>query len=63
MKIASNRKVNRIELFADRSIDFTQFRANGREAGNLQPGKSDLHVFKNRWSDRLLTYYAANQDT
>lgn len=63
VKIAFNRKVNRIDLFTDRNIDFTQFTANGREAGNLQPGKSDLHVFKNRWSDRLLTYYAANQDT
>ena len=63
VKIAANRKINRIELFADRSIDFTEFSVNEKEAGNLQPGRSNLHIFKNRWEDRLLTYYAANRDT
>ncbi|WP_029034515.1 M20/M25/M40 family metallo-hydrolase [Salinimicrobium terrae] len=63
VKIAPNRDINRIELFADREIDFESFQANGKEAGDLQPGRSELHVHKNRWRDRLLSYYAVSRDT
>ena len=63
VKIAPNRDVNRIELFADRDIDFIRFEANDKVAGNLQPGKSSLHVHKDRWRDRLLSYYATSRDT
>ena len=63
IKIAPNRDINRIELFADKKYDFNSFTVDGKEAANLQPGQSDLHIFKNRWSDRLLTYYAVNRDT
>src|SRR5690606_25865572 len=63
VKIAPNRKISRIDLFADRAINFSEFTVNGKEAGDLQPGESSLHIFKNRWSDRLLTYYAAGRDT
>ncbi len=63
IKIATNRRINRIELFADRSVSFKSFKANGKEAGELQPGLSSLHVHKNRWRDRLLSYYAVSQDT
>lgn len=60
VKIAPNRKINRIELFADKSVNFKSFKANNKEAGDLQPG---LHVHKNRWRDRLLAYYAVSRDT
>lgn len=63
VKIAPNRRVNRIELFSDRKTNFESFTVNGKQAGYLQPEHSDLHVFENRWSDRLLTYYAVNRDT
>lgn len=63
VKIAPNRDINRMELFADKSIDFKSFKANNKEANDLQPGRSDLHIHKNRWSDRLLTYYAVSKDT
>lgn len=63
VKIAPNREVSRIELFSDRKTNFKSFKVNGKEAGYLQPEGGDLHVHKNRWSDRLLTYYAVNRDT
>lgn len=63
IRIAPNRNINRMEFFADRKQDFRSFTVDGKEAGDLQPGESDLHVFRNRWSDRLLTYYAVNRDT
>lgn len=63
LKIAPNREISRIELFADKAVDFSQFEVNGKTAPELQPGRSDLHVFKNRWNNRLLTYYAINKDT
>ena len=63
IKIAPNRDINRIELYTDKKYDFNSFTVDGKEAANLQPGQSDLHIFKNRWSDRLLTYYAVNRDT
>ncbi len=63
VKIAPNRDINRIELFADRRVNFRTFKANNQEAGDLQPGRGDLHVHKNRWRDRLLTYYAMSKDT
>lgn len=63
IRIAPNRKINRIELFADRTVNFKSFKANNKEAGDLQPGQSDLHVHKNRWRDRILSYYAVSRDT
>lgn len=63
VKIAPNRDISRMELFADRSIDFRKFLVNGKRAPKLQPQKSDLHVFTDRWSRRLLTYYAVSRDT
>ncbi|WP_324720418.1 M28 family peptidase [Salinimicrobium sp. HB62] len=63
VKIAPNRDINRMELFADRTINFKNFKANSKEAGDLRPGESSLHVHKNRWRDSFLSYYAVNKDT
>ncbi len=63
VKIAPNRNINRLELFLDKNFDFRSFKVNGKEAPKLQPTYSQLHVFKNRWSERLLNYYAVNRDT
>ena len=63
LKIAPNRKVNRMELFLNSSYNFENFTVNGLEADVIKSAKGNYHVFKNRWSDRLLTYHAANADT
>ncbi|WP_423817914.1 M20/M25/M40 family metallo-hydrolase [Salinimicrobium sp. TIG7-5_MAKvit] len=63
VKIAPNREINRMALFADKTINFKSFKANGLEAGYLQPDQSELHVHKNRWWDQLLSYYAVSKDT
>ena len=63
VKIAPNRDINRIELFLDKTFDFRSFTVNGKEAPKLQPEYSDLHVFTNRWNDRLLQYYPVSRDT
>ena len=63
LKIAPNRKVNRMELFLNSSYNFEAFTVNGLEAGSISVSGENYHVFKNRWSDRLLTYHAASADT
>lgn len=63
VKIAPNREMSRIELFAPQAVNFEHFEVNGL-AGRPVTEKADApHIFRNRWSDRLLTYYAANRDT
>lgn len=63
LKIAPNRKINRMEIFADRNISFDQFSVNGLEADSVALGVQNFHVFTKRWRNRLVTYYAANRDT
>lgn len=63
VKIAPNRNINRIELFAPREVNFEEFEVNGLQGRPLTGEPGAYHIFKNRWSDRLLTYYAANRDT
>ncbi len=63
LKIAPNRKVNRMELFLNSSYNFEEFTVNGLEADSATIGGEKYHVFKNRWGNRLLTYHAANADT
>jgi hypothetical protein len=63
LKIAPNRKVNRMELFLNSSYDFEEFKVNGLEADSVDLGGNEFHVFKRRWSDILLTYHVANSDT
>jgi len=63
LKIAPNRKVNRMELFLNSSYNFETFEVNRLKADSLTTKSGIYHVFKKRWSDRLLTYHAANADT
>jgi len=63
LKIAPNRKINRMELFVDRSFNFEEFKVNGLEADSIYLGANPFHVFTKRWVDRLLIYHAANRDT
>lgn len=63
LKIAPNRKINRMEIFADRNVDFINFTVNGLEADSIYLGANAFHVFTKRWGNRLLTYHASNKDT
>ncbi len=63
LKIAPNRKINRMELFADRNVNFKEFKVNNLEAGEVYLGKQSFHIFTQRWQNRLLIYHAANKDT
>lgn len=58
VKIAPQRKINRMEIFADEKIDFYNFKVNKIAATSKE------HVFyQNREKEKLLTYYAVDQDT
>jgi len=63
LKIAPNRKINRMELYVDRSFNFEEFKVNGLEADSIYLGANPFHVFTKRWLNRLLIYHAANRDT
>ncbi|MAN29146.1 MAG: peptidase M28 [Mesonia sp.] len=58
IKIAPQRKINRMEIFADEKVDFYNFKVNKIAATSKE------HVFyQNREKEKLLTYYAVDQDT
>ncbi|MDT0649394.1 M28 family peptidase [Autumnicola edwardsiae] len=63
LKIAHNRSVNRLELFADPDLDFEEFEVNGKTAKEISLGENNFHVFKKRWKEQLLLYHAAGNDT
>lgn len=63
LKIVPKRKINRMELFTDRRVNFLEFRVNGQEADSLKIGTKFFHIFSKRWNKRLLTYHAINRDT
>ncbi|PTX45222.1 peptidase M28-like protein [Christiangramia gaetbulicola] len=63
LKIAPNRSINRIELFEIKDVDFEEFKVNGLEAEEVYLGENAFHMFKRRWKEHLLTYYASNMDT
>ncbi|APG60948.1 M28 family peptidase [Christiangramia salexigens] len=63
LKIAPNRPVHRIEIFEHNDVDFEEFKVNGLVAGDVYLGSNKFHMFTRRWKERLLTYYASNQDT
>jgi hypothetical protein len=63
LKIAPNRQADRIELFADRTVDFEAFKVNGLEADSVALGSNDFHIHTRRWHDRLLTYHISGRDT
>ena len=62
-KIAPNRKINRMELYLDKEYNFEEFEVNGLTADWYLAKDNNYNVFKSRWSNRLLTYHAANGDS
>lgn len=63
LKIAPNRQINRMELYEIRDVDFKDFSVNGLQAEEVYLGENAFHIFKRRWKERLLTYYATGRDT
>lgn len=63
LKIVPQREVDRLTLFADKNIDFPEFMVNGLSADSVWIQGKKRHVFKDRYDNRLLTYYAVNRDT
>lgn len=63
LNILPQRNLNRISLFTDKDVNFSMFKANGLEANSIVIKGKKQHIFKNRFQDRLLTYYMVNQDT
>ncbi len=63
IKIAPNRRINRIELYLDKEYNFEEFEVNDLTADWYLAKDNNYNVFKSRWSNRLLTYHAANGDS
>ena len=59
LKIAPQRKINRMEIFADQQVNFFNFKVNGKTA----PSAEKNVFYQNRESEKLLTYYAIDCDT
>jgi len=62
IKISSNRKVNRIDLFSDQKEDFKNLKINRISVENLSENSSKIKASPAR-NNRFLTYYKADNDT
>lgn len=62
LKIAPRRNSNRIDLMTTEIVNFEEFSVNGLTSGLVAEGYSG-HIFKNRWYNRLLSYFPVNRDT
>lgn len=63
VKIAPNRDINRIDLYANPNVDFENFTANELEAPDIYLGENAFNVFTNRWNEQLLIYHVTGRDT
>jgi len=59
MFISQQRPVNRMELFADRSIVFKDFNINGVD---VYKKNDNANAFDNRWRNRLFSFYVSDND-
>ncbi|MBT8305241.1 MAG: M28 family peptidase, partial [Bacteroidia bacterium] len=57
--ISPQRPVNRMELFADRSVIFKDFNINGVD---VYKKNKDANAFNNRWRNRLFSFYVSDND-
>ncbi len=60
MIISSQRPVNRMELFADKSVIFKDFNINGV---NVYKKNDTANAFENRWRNRLFSFYVSDNDS
>ncbi|MGY5845790.1 M20/M25/M40 family metallo-hydrolase [Salegentibacter sp. HM20] len=62
LQITPNRKINRLELFAPRDLNFETFSVNQLTAGDVQLGENSFNIHTKRWHDRLLTWQVSGRD-
>lgn len=63
LKIAPHREINRVDVYEINDVAFQEFKVDNLEAENVEFRDSNFHMFKKRWQERLLTYYASGRDT
>jgi len=62
LKISPQQNIKRIEIHADKTYDFEEFKVNQKEADSIYTTTKAYHIFKKRYSSRLLTYHVVNQE-
>jgi hypothetical protein len=62
LKIFPQEDVKRIELYADKNYNFEDFSVNKQKADSIYTKTNAYHIFKKRYSSRLLTYSVVNQE-
>lgn len=62
LKISPQENIKRIEIHADKAYNFEEFKVNQKEADSIYTKTSAYHIFKKRYSSRLLTYHVVNQE-
>ncbi len=60
MHISPQRRVNRMELFADKSVVFKDFNINGVD---VYKKNEEANAFENRWRNRLFSFYVSDSDS
>jgi len=60
MIIKPERRVNRVELFADNTMVFNDFNINGLDAYKKN---ENSNAFENRWRNRLFSFYVSDSDS
>lgn len=62
LKIYPEKEVRRIELYMNVNYNFKEFSVNNQKADSINIKNNNYHIFKNRFSSRLLTYHVVNQE-
>ncbi|MFL1894543.1 M20/M25/M40 family metallo-hydrolase [Aquimarina sp. 2-A2] len=62
VQITPNRKLNRLDVYTQKLINFNSFAINGENALDLNYDDKTYHVFTKRWNKKLFTYYVKDDD-
>lgn len=62
LKIFPQKDMKRIEIYADKDYNFEEFSVNQQKADSIYLKSNAYHIFKKRYSSRLLTYHVVNQE-
>jgi hypothetical protein len=62
LNIYPEQDIRRIEIYANKDYNFEAFSVNKQQADTINGRSDDYHIFKKRYSSRLLTYHVVNQE-
>jgi hypothetical protein len=62
LRISPRESINRIEIYANKNYNFEEFQVNQQKADSLYTTYGAYHIFKKRYSSRLITYHVVNQE-